>query len=237
MNMVGAPPWSFGSAMRALPTQEKAFTSWAAGDVPLQPLQQRLVGAGEERRTPATGGASAIGLVVSMTTLPSSASAQAPATASAAVPFTASTTSAPNWAACSKVPTLARLPAAWRQAVSLAGSRVPRMTSWPRRRKASASTRPTSPEPSTPTYMTGLRAPPRRDAEASARRGHRPADLPAPRPGRAWPAPGRAGRGRCVGGAPEATRAAPAAPPAGRRCRRAPGARRGAPAPPPARPR
>ena len=55
--------------MSALPTELKALTKRAAG-APLQPLHQRVFERGEELSTPPSGGASAIGLVASMTTLP-----------------------------------------------------------------------------------------------------------------------------------------------------------------------
>jgi hypothetical protein len=82
--------------------------------------------------TPLTGGASAIGLVVSMTTLPASVSGPASRTTfSAAVPFTASTTMSPNRAASWTAPTLAREPAFAAHSLSLPASRLPTIVSKP----------------------------------------------------------------------------------------------------------
>src|SRR5687768_13149704 len=113
----------------------------------------------KKRSTPFSGGASAIGLVVSITVLPARFSGpQRSTTASAARPLTASVTRSPNWAASANEPTAARSPAVWRQAASLAGEREPRITSKPWARKPFASTSPTTPDPRTATrFAIGAR--------------------------------------------------------------------------------
>ncbi len=112
MNMVGGPPGSFGSIMSALPTQEKAFTKWAAGTLACKRSRRESPGPVKNGITPFTGGPSAMGLLVSMTVLPARAPAQDSAAATAPVPFTAITTSSPNRAASAKVPACAFGPAA-----------------------------------------------------------------------------------------------------------------------------
>ena len=105
------------------------------------------------QNTPFTGGASAIGLVASMTVFPARFDSPAARSASAAtVPLTARTTRSANCAASAKPPTRP-LGFCDAQSASLAGSRVPIITSWPCFRKPPPKTFATSPDPSTPTFM------------------------------------------------------------------------------------
>jgi len=100
------------------------------------------------------GGASAIGFVTSTTVLPDRFEAPAARSASAlAVPFTARTTISPVFAASAKEPTrpFGFFPV---HSFSFAGSRVPIMTSWPCFRNPLASVFATSPDPSTPTFIS-----------------------------------------------------------------------------------
>ena len=100
-----------------------------------------------------------MGLVVSMTVFPASASGpQSAIAASAAVPFTASTTGSPKRAVSAKVPTDAFAPACFFQAASCAGTRVPRMTARPCARNPFASVSPTTPDPITPIFFAAMRA-------------------------------------------------------------------------------
>jgi len=82
--------------------------------------------------TPFTGGASAIGLLVSMTVFPSSLPVPTPRSASSTtLPFTASTMISPKDAVSAKVPTAAFPPVADFSAPDFEGSFVPIMTSYP----------------------------------------------------------------------------------------------------------
>src|SRR5580704_13039726 len=69
MNIVGLAG-SFGLTKRALPQLENAFTNLAAGRLFWSRSINDSLGPVMNERTPLTGGASAIGLVVSRTTLP-----------------------------------------------------------------------------------------------------------------------------------------------------------------------
>ena len=116
--------------MNALPTQENAFTKRAFGARRARRSMSDSACVVKNARTPSFGGASAMGFVASMTTLPASASGPASAIASsAAVPFTASTTTDAAFAASANVPTRPLAPARCCQAASFFGSREPRKTS------------------------------------------------------------------------------------------------------------
>src|ERR1051325_6601921 len=129
INSVGFPPWNRGFTMRALPTELNAFTKRAAGNSRCNCSISDSSRVVKNCSTPWLGGASAMGLVASMTGLPARLDDPAPCSASAeAAPLTARTTTAPNWAASLKLPTRARGFSA-AQAFSFAGSRVPITTS------------------------------------------------------------------------------------------------------------
>src|ERR1700691_971878 len=128
MNMVGLPPGNCGSTIAAVPTELKALTRCAPGNALCNCSSSdwsRLV---KNFNTPFCGGASAIGLVASMTGLPARLIASADFSAlAAALPLTASTTTSPNFAASAKL--VARTP--WwldMKSFSLPGSRVPSTT-------------------------------------------------------------------------------------------------------------
>ena len=94
-----------------------------------------------------------IGLVTSMTGLPAKFAAPARrSTSVAAVPLTASTTSSPNFAASAKLP-MRPSGCFTIHSASLAGVRVPIVTSWPCLRKPPASAFATSPDPRIPIFM------------------------------------------------------------------------------------
>ena len=112
------------------PTQEKAFTNRAPGACLSRRSRSDSSSVVKKRNTPFSGGAAAIGLVVSMTVLPSRFSApQSSSADSAPAPLTANTTRSPNFAASAIVPTRAPGPCRPSQPASLPGSRVPRITS------------------------------------------------------------------------------------------------------------
>ena len=94
MNIVGGPPGEGRVDHEGVADRGERLDEARRRAPRLQPLHQRVVGAGEVRAArPFSGGASAIGLVASMTTLPARVPTPASATASsAAVPLTASTT-------------------------------------------------------------------------------------------------------------------------------------------------
>src|SRR5579863_4709432 len=128
MNIVGLPLLYSGLIIRALPTELYALTKCASGTAACNCSisdRSRLV---KNLSTPLTGGASAIGLVASMTGLPARFAAPAILSTSAAtVPLTASTTISPNFAASAKLATCAPLCSATKS-LSLPVSRVPSAT-------------------------------------------------------------------------------------------------------------
>ena len=77
MNIVGGPPFSLGLTMRALPTLLNALTKRALGAALCSRSIRESSRVVKKLITPFTGGASAIGLVASMTILPASACAPA----------------------------------------------------------------------------------------------------------------------------------------------------------------
>jgi len=106
LNMVGLPPANCGLTMHALPTELKAFTSRAPGNSCWSRSMRDSSRVVKKRSTPWIGGASAIGLVASMTGFAAKFSAPARRRASAATcPRTARTTSSPKCAASAKLPT------------------------------------------------------------------------------------------------------------------------------------
>ena len=127
--MVGFTPPKSGSTMNAWPTHENAFTNRASGEASWSRSMSDSFGPVNRRSTPFTGGASAIGFVVSITVFPASPAPEAFTAASAAVPFTASTTIPPNAAVSANVPIEALAPAFAFQSASFAGWREPRITS------------------------------------------------------------------------------------------------------------
>src|SRR5207244_4103584 len=70
MNIVGGPPGSAGSTMKALPTHENALTNRASGARRCSFSISESSRVVKKWSTPWTGGWSAIGLVVSITVLP-----------------------------------------------------------------------------------------------------------------------------------------------------------------------
>src|SRR3954467_13017163 len=91
--------------MRALPTLLNAFTRRASGNAACSRSSRDAFGPVKYCSTPSTGGASAIGLVVSITPFPSPLAAPASRNASsAALPLTASTRRSPHAATSANVP-------------------------------------------------------------------------------------------------------------------------------------
>src|ERR1017187_9601744 len=154
-NIVGGPCSYFGCIMRAAPTLLKALTTCASGAAAWTRSPSDSFRPVVNTSTPSTGGASAIGLVVSITVLPARLAGRASAMASSAArPSVVKTTSSPNCAVCSKVP--ARAPESCPthcRTSGLLGSREPSITVWPCSRKPAPSTLPTFPEPKIPIFI------------------------------------------------------------------------------------
>src|SRR5678815_386207 len=156
MNIVGRPPFRTGLTISALPTELNAFTKRAEANSRCRRSINDSSREVKYRRTPWSGGASAMGLVVSMMTLAPRFTAPARRSASAAAaPFTARTRISPCDAASAKLPTRAS-GCCVRQSASLPGSRVPSVTSCPYFRKPAASVRATTLDPRIPIRIRRL---------------------------------------------------------------------------------
>jgi hypothetical protein len=105
INIVGLPPANCGLTIRAFPTELNAFTKWASVNSRCSISineSSRLV---KNFSTPLPGGASAMGLVVSIIGLPDKFFLPAKSSTSfAAEPLTAKTTTSPKAAAYWKLP-------------------------------------------------------------------------------------------------------------------------------------
>lgn len=114
--------------MNALPTLLKALTKRASGNAACRRSISESFGPVKKRRTPSTGGSSAIGFVVSITIFPRRFAAPAPASASSAArPATASTTVSAHAAASAGVPV--GIPASFPKAAIFSRLRLPIRTS------------------------------------------------------------------------------------------------------------
>ena len=114
--------------IRAFPTLLNALTNRASGNAACSRSISDSFGPVNTCRTPSIGGASASGLVVSMTTLPARFAAPASVSADSAIdPRTARTSVSPCRAASSKEP--AGTPDSFEKACSFSGDRLPILTS------------------------------------------------------------------------------------------------------------
>src|SRR6185437_15606468 len=129
MNIVGLPPAYTGSTMRALPTELSALTKRTCGNSRCSRSRSESSRVVKNFNTPFTGGASASGLVASITGLPARLDGPAARTmAAAAVPLTARTPTSANFAVSSGVATCA--PGLFRaQSRSFSGFLEPTVTS------------------------------------------------------------------------------------------------------------
>jgi hypothetical protein len=104
MTIVGFPPANCGLTMQALPTELNAFTKRTPTNSRCNRSNSESSCVVKNFNTPWSGGASAMGLVASITILPVGAATPAAFTASTApVPLTASTASSANFAASAKL--------------------------------------------------------------------------------------------------------------------------------------